>query len=645
MQIRPQIDYTHVLSELSVNRQDPCELLRELISNSYDAGAKNIWYYPLEEFDGLIFIDNGVGLKTSPDIGKDISNYEAFFSIGKTTKLKGETIGYKCQGSKLCFASSEITVISKFDNEKDWIYKKIDNPRTNLNILTDITPNKEPNIINIFSEILPKQDVRTKKIVDDIIKNISPDDFKFGTIIIIKGLNVEEYSKYYTVNIGNGFSIENSYVYNYIRFCSKHGDIRVTSDKHGFSPMEKQQLDELSKNIKGVNLYIWDGDNQHLIEQGYPYIEIDKDGETPLLASKLSRLRSARFYARKAKVIRYQGQKYTLVIALDGNRRALEKYNNLDRQGASKSGMKLTDQRGTYISSQGIKTCNYSQLWYEPSLATDYICLANNDVQSHYLFLIDGPFDLVTNRNSISNDALKVLKDTDFISQVKDFIDSAVSENLVFKDFIDVINKRKDAENISEQIKALNETKDGLTHRERFMINGIPQLEKKWFIAPESSDEHWVGALYTTLSHFVPNDSPYRKLWLRPLTFSARGIDSIGTLYSESSFESEKLISIEYKNKFSHYEILNHPLNIIDYIVCWTYEKIDDGTSITIEDDFNMIGNVVKHNDQNLNKCAYLIQNVETKTGDIFDNTVVVVSLRELIINTFDCRVSNSTVV
>lgn len=642
MQIHPQIDYTHVLSELSVNRQDPCELLRELISNSYDAGAKKIWYYPLEEFDGLIFIDNGVGLKTTPEEGKNISNYEAFFSIGKTTKLKGENIGYKCQGSKLCFASSEITVISKFNEEKEWIFKKIDNPRTNLNIDTDITPSKEKNIAEIFSQILPKQDVRTKNIVDDIIKNISPDDLSSGTIIIIKGLSVEEYSKYYTVNNGSGYNIEKSYVYNYIRFCSKHGDVRVISERHGFNAMEKQQLDEITKNIKGVNFHIWNGDNLDIVEQGYPYIDIDKDGETPLLASKLSRLRSARFYARKAKVIRYQGQKYTLIIALDGNRRALEKYNNLDRQGASKSGIKLTDQRGTFISSQGIKTCNYSQLWYEPSLATDYICLANNDVQSHYLFLIDGPFDLVTNRNSISNDALKVLKDTDFISQIKDFIDSAMSESVVFKDFIDVINKRKDAENISEQIKALDETKNGLTNRERFMISGIPQLEKKWFIAPESSDEHWVGALYSILGHFVPEDSPYTKLWLRPLTFSGRGIDSIGTEHGETSFESSKLLSIEYKNRFSHYEVLNHPLNIIDYIVCWNYEKIDNSSPLTIEDDFNMMGNIVQHHDKELNKCAYLIENVETKSGDIFDNTVVVVSLRELIINTFNCRVSNS---
>ncbi|MGI0466221.1 hypothetical protein [Serratia marcescens] len=642
MKVYPKIDYTHVLSELSVNRQDPCEVLRELISNSYDARSNKIWYYPLEEFDGLIFIDNGVGLKTAPEEGKDISNYEAFFSIGKTTKLKGDAIGYKCQGSKLCFASSEISVISKFDDEKEWIYKKIDNPRSNLNIDTDITPEKELNIATILAKIFPKQDIRTKNILNDIINTISPDDFISGTIIIIKGLNVEQYSKYYTVNNGNGYALDGSYVYNYIKFCTKHGDTRAINAKHGFSPMEKLQLDEHSKDIKGVELYIWDGTNQISIEQGYPYIEIDKDGETPLLASKLSRLRSARFYARKAKVIRHQNQKYTFILAVDGNRRALEKYNNLDRQGASKSGLKLTDQRGTFISSQGIKTCNYSQLWYEPSLSSDYVCLANNDIQSHYLFLIDGPFDLVTNRNSISNDALRVLKDPAFISQIKEFIDTAKSEQIVFRDFIDVINKKKDAENISEQIKALDETKHNLEKRERFMIKNIPSLEKKWFIAPETSDEHWVGTLYTILSHFVPHDSPYRSLWLRPLTFSARGIDSVGTDFGESSFGYDKLKAIEYKNRFSHLEVLNHPLNIIDYILCWTFEKVAFGNNESIEDDFNMQGNIEECKNIDFKKCAYMINNVETKSGDIYDNSIYVISLRELILNTFDCRVSNA---
>ena len=58
----PEICYSHVLSELSVNREDPCEVIRELISNSYDAGALIIEIYPLLDKKGFIFFDNGDGL-------------------------------------------------------------------------------------------------------------------------------------------------------------------------------------------------------------------------------------------------------------------------------------------------------------------------------------------------------------------------------------------------------------------------------------------------------------------------------------------------------------------------------------------------------------------------------------------------------
>lgn len=639
MALTPMIDYSHVLSELSVNRQDPCELLRELISNSYDAHAKDIWFFPLEQYEGIIFIDNGQGLNTIPEAGKSISNYEAFFSIGKTTKTKGENIGYKCQGSKLCFASSEVTVISKFEGKENWIYKRIDNPRTNLSVTTDITPAEDNDVYHILNGLFSEPDLRTKNILNNIKDVIKPDVLKSSTIIVIKNISVEEYARYYTVRNGDKELLEESYVYNYIRFYTKHGDVRIVNSKHGFKEVEKQQLDEISKKNKGVNLHVWDGEELHFIEPGYPYIEVDTDIEPPLLASKLSRLRAARFYDRKAKVIRYKGQKYSFILALDGNRRALEKYSNLDRQGASKSGLKLTDQRGTYISSQGIKTCIYSQLWQE-ALLNEYSCLADNDIQSHYLFLIDGPFDLVTNRNSISNDALKILKEIDFINLVKDFIDECSRDNVYFKDFIEVIKKKKDAENVSEQIKALEETKSSLENRERFIIKNIPQLKNKWFIAPESSDEHWVGTLYTLLSHFVPEDSKYRNLWLRPLTYSGRGIDSVGTFFDESSFELKILKSIEYKNRFNPTEILNHPLNIIDFLVCWSYGEIDFNKSKTIEDDYNMLGTLSENS--GFEECSFKINQVESKTGMIFDNEIIVVSLRNLIFKTFDCRVSNS---
>ena len=77
----PIISYNHILSELSVNRQDPCEVIRELISNSYDANASQIQIYPLLQEKGFIFFDDGIGLNETEETN-GITPYRAFFSIG-----------------------------------------------------------------------------------------------------------------------------------------------------------------------------------------------------------------------------------------------------------------------------------------------------------------------------------------------------------------------------------------------------------------------------------------------------------------------------------------------------------------------------------------------------------------------------------
>jgi hypothetical protein len=84
-QLRPTIDYRHVMKELSVNRNNSCEVVRELISNGYDAEATNLWVIPLIDLKGLVFIDDGIGV-SSTDAIRDITPWQAFFSIGRSTK-------------------------------------------------------------------------------------------------------------------------------------------------------------------------------------------------------------------------------------------------------------------------------------------------------------------------------------------------------------------------------------------------------------------------------------------------------------------------------------------------------------------------------------------------------------------------------
>jgi hypothetical protein len=141
MKLVPQVSFAHTLAEISVNRANPCELVRELISNAYDAGATMIRVYALPDRRGVVFFDNGVGLsRDEADSKNDILPYVAFFSIGKGTKTRGGGIGYKCQGSKLCFASKRFSVITRTARDSKWLVKTIDNPKQNLKESLDLSP-------------------------------------------------------------------------------------------------------------------------------------------------------------------------------------------------------------------------------------------------------------------------------------------------------------------------------------------------------------------------------------------------------------------------------------------------------------------------------------------------------------------------
>lgn len=219
--LNPQIEFRHVLSELSVNRNDPCEVLRELISNSYDAGAMHIYYVPIKDQRGLGFLDDGTGLDPVNEI-KGITPWAAFFSIGKSTKNRGDGIGYKCQGSKLCFACSRILVATTSGSPAgEWKYKLIDNPRSNLDVSLDITPAKTSDLPALLDSFFATPSADTANALSHLKAKATALP-KSGTLILIDHLDTEDFGKYFAI----GSTPDECYVYNYIRFYSRHGDAR-----------------------------------------------------------------------------------------------------------------------------------------------------------------------------------------------------------------------------------------------------------------------------------------------------------------------------------------------------------------------------------------------------------------------------------
>jgi hypothetical protein len=174
----PEISYTHILSELSVNRKDPCEVIRELISNSYDAKASRIEIYPLlqSQYEGFIYFDNGTGLSEKEEIN-GITPYKAFFSIGKSTKIRGQFIGYKCQGSKLCFASNKITLITRCEDDKNWRSISIDNPKLNLNQEYNIESKEDLSPWETVKNLFTHADIHTTNILEKLKEDFFKSNF------------------------------------------------------------------------------------------------------------------------------------------------------------------------------------------------------------------------------------------------------------------------------------------------------------------------------------------------------------------------------------------------------------------------------------------------------------------------------------
>jgi hypothetical protein len=634
MALLPSIDYKHVLSELSVNREIPCEVIRELISNSYDAAAKNIAYAPLSQYEGFLFYDDGIGLSREAKVN-GISPYEAFFSIGKSTKVMGDQIGYKCQGSKLCFACNRFAIITRDKEDQEWHFFSIENPKVNLSLHSEITPKATSTPWDDLFTFFSSPDERTTRILNQFNQGFFEEKFKkSGVLVVILHFECEEYIKYF--NELNPSEYEKSYLYNYVRFFTKHGDVNFLDENQGFSRKNVLEFSKIKSKKNDIHFRIWCGIEWKSIPQGYPYLEVESEkSSSPKIVSDL---RYGRFSSRHASVVEFNQRKYSLIFAIDGNKRALEGYSNLGRKGSNKSGIRLTDQRGTFIASHGIKSCSYNDLFNHP-LLSDFSVLQDLKAQLHYIFIIDGSFSLVTNRNEITEETLATLKSSEFVEKIKSFLENSKRAE-VFNELILRLNRDASDIDLDKAIKSVNELKSSVQKRERFRVKSIDYLADKWFLSPTSGEEHWVGSLYAIFSNFVKLQNPYFEFWNRPITYSARGIDSLGQNLNERTLSKSTLKSIEYKFIFSNKDTFNHPLHLTDVIICWEVDISDLAKPVT--DSYERFGGLTRKNHEGLD--YFEISNVQSKLGDIYDNhQIIVLSLKTLLNLSFDISFTSPT--
>jgi hypothetical protein len=624
---KPQQSFQHTLKEIAVNRQDPCELVRELISNAYDAKATEIIVMP--------YLQNEVDKKNG------IVPYIAFYSIGRTTKVKNSGIGYKCQGSKLCFASGRVTVITRSNADIDWRIKIIENPKSALNENYDLTPkHSEKPWEELAEQIIVDPDNRSIELLNILSQHFFEEKFKSGTLIIIESFDVQDYGKYFSVG-----SSDVSYLYNYIRFISAHGDVRqFLKDDSGFSSVDTNSIAS-NRKIKPANLRIltepsageWKLEE---VPHGFPYLPIKPDDEDNVTPNLVNRLRDGRFCARYATVFDHEGQKFSIIVAVDGKRRTLDGYTQLGRQRLSGCGIPLSSQRGVFLTSHGVRVCPYNEIFHEDALA-EFEVLADNT--EHHLIFIDGPFELVTNRNSPAPDSLRLLKETGYLEKVKAFLTEIITtrpRGAIMRELVDRLGLERTHEREEQYHKIMAKVKESLPGRSQFQVSDAAGLKDKWFLEPAVGEENMVGAFFTLFAHLVPPNSPAAYFWTRPLTFSAYGIDAV--CCTDEKNMKDSLQYLEYKHTFSTDIEFNHPFSITNEIVCWDYANPEIGKNIY--DNYNYVAKIKNTLEVGNTEVGITLGDIRLKSGmQAIGNEIRVLSLKRLLGVTFTIKTRATT--
>ncbi|MFT9496647.1 ATP-binding protein [Anaerosolibacter sp.] len=164
---KPQVKDISLFREIAQNIVNPLEILREAISNSHDAEAKNI---------SIIISRNNAGrfiLEIQDDgKGMDAKNIHRFFNLGDSSKDK-LGIGEKGLGTKIYFKSEKITLITQTRNGE--MYKA--------------TMDK------------PWESLCCDRIPEYILENLEAIPGKNGTSIIIEGYSIDNPERYFNFDL------------------------------------------------------------------------------------------------------------------------------------------------------------------------------------------------------------------------------------------------------------------------------------------------------------------------------------------------------------------------------------------------------------------------------------------------------------
>lgn len=349
--ITPKVDETQEFIEIAFDFSNPLDIIREAISNAFDAGANEIRI----EFNVKSIYGEKVLIITIEDNGHgmDIEGLQSFFDLGNSMRRGDKkTIGEKGHGSKVYFNSKKIDVITVKDKK---IYRaSMEDPNKKLF-------DREIPIVNVESDIVE-------------------DEMLSGTKIVIQGYNNNRRDKFTHANLKD-----------YIMWFTKMGSIE---NEFGITKNESVVL-----KLKGI-----DETDFETINFGH-YFPAESKNVSELFEEYM--VEAPKRYCKKSirsgSLKNYPEIKYEAIFCIEGTKVKYD-YNPMIRR----SGYNAPTGSYTIQERYGLWLCKD----YMPiQRKNEWITQKGSEYTKFHAFINCQDLNLTANRSSVENTPSEILQD------------------------------------------------------------------------------------------------------------------------------------------------------------------------------------------------------------------------------------------
>lgn len=421
---KPAVNEASEFLEISSDFGSPLELIREAISNGFDAKATEILVSAVidkstgEDELVITICDNGEGMGEK--------ELKLFFGLGFTNRLKldelgrkvSDAIGEKGHGTKIYFNSRHIEV-ETIKNRKR-INASLDNPKKNL---------RQGNVPKVEYEI-------------------TDTEFEHGTKVIVHG---------YNDNNQNEFSHEElkDYVYWFTRFGSFENEVGI------------KKYEDVSIRLSGLG---WEEEQGELLKFGHPFPAVKTDIRELKRYDKVSPLDYyvARWSYLHQRLIGIPGANIDFLFSLEGDK-AKREYN------------KMIHKRRTTLRPGQYDVYDRYGLW----LCKDYIPIERRNSwvaqktewTKYHAFVNCQEFRLTANRGDLGNTPPRIFEAVE--KTVKEIFERNIKPSIEFKKYQEELEKEELYQSAQKEEKDFERRKRLTLQKKTVTLKGIELLEPR----------------------------------------------------------------------------------------------------------------------------------------------------------------------